>query len=71
VYVALHAIMVVQDGNPDTMPPVVTAAAALGIYANIPAGATPASVPALAAWLLGATAVDDVTYGLGRLSGRD
>src|SRR5262249_45016563 len=43
----------------DLTPPTVTAPAPITIYATVPGGATPGTVPALATFLTGASAIDD------------
>jgi hypothetical protein len=57
--VALQTITVAQDAFVDVTPPTVTPPAPTTVFATVAAGATPATAPSLAAFLSGATAVDD------------
>ena len=56
---AVQTITITQDAFVDTTPPTVTTPAPVTVYATQPAGATAGAVPAIAAFLAGATAVDD------------
>jgi Tol biopolymer transport system component len=59
IVAALQTITVTQDGFADVTPPTVTPPAAIAVYATVPGGATAGTLPALADFLAGATAVDD------------
>lgn len=59
--VALHTVTVTQDAFVDETAPTVTPPADITVHATIPEGATAATVSALQLFLLGATAVDDVS----------
>jgi hypothetical protein len=59
ITVALQPVTLTQDGFVDATPPTVTPPAPITVYATSPAGATPNVLPALAAFISGATAVDD------------
>jgi hypothetical protein len=59
ITVALQTVTVTQDPFTDLAPPTVTPPASITVYATTPTGATAATLPALAAFLNGATAVDD------------
>jgi tricorn protease-like protein len=59
VIIASQTVTVIQEAFVDSTPPTVLAPAPISVYATVPGGATPATVPALAAFLAGATAFDN------------